>query len=80
MIGALVRSDESARTPLTLASGSCFSVLFNWALWSTLLGMSADLRADWATQTSARPEQQSISTSSRNGKHRSEWLAKISRS
>jgi hypothetical protein len=57
MISAwFARMNRRERT-LTLAVAAILFLLINIAVWSTLLGMSSDLRNDWATQNRTRREQ-----------------------
>ncbi len=76
MIGAWFARMNQRERRLTLGVGLVLFLLINWALWSTLLGMSANLRADWSTQTSARAEQKVYLDEFKKWTRRSDWLAK----
>ena len=59
---------------LALLVGGILFLLLNYLIWSALLGMSANLRADWAAQTSARAAQKVYLDEYQMWKHRAEWL------
>lgn len=61
---------------LTLGVGGVVFLLLNVALWSALLGMSADLRKDWAEQNSARTEQKVYLNEYKTWTTRADWLQK----
>lgn len=76
MISAWFSRMNQRERRLTLGVGAILFVLINYALWSTLLGMSADLRTDWATQNATRREQKVYLDELKMWERRSEWLAK----
>lgn len=61
---------------LTLGIGGVLFLLLNLALWSALLGMSSNLRADWTAQSSARTEQKVYLNEYKMWTNRAEWLKK----
>lgn len=61
---------------LALSVGAILFLLVNFAIWSTLLGMSAGARAEFAAQRTARKEQKVYLAEEKMWKKRAEWLAK----
>ena len=61
---------------LTLGVGGVVFLLLNLVLWNALLGMSADLRRDWAEQNAARNEQQVYLNEYKTWTARADWLQK----
>ncbi len=61
---------------LALGVGGLLFLLLNFLIWNTLLGMSAKLRSDWATQRSARAEQKVYLDEYKTWSRRDDWLKK----
>ena len=61
---------------LALAVGAILFLLVNLAIWSTLLGMSAGARREYAAQRDTRKEQQVYLEEEKTWKRRADWLAK----
>lgn len=74
MIGAWFARMNQRERVLTLGVGGVLFLLINLFLWSALLGRSANLRADWAAQTSARAEQRVYLDEYDTWMHRADWL------
>ena len=74
MIGAWFGRMNQRERVLTLGVGGVLFLLINLFLWSALLGRSANLRADWAAQTSARAEQRVYLDEYATWMHRADWL------
>ena len=60
---------------LALAVGAILFLLVNLAIWSTLLGMSAGARREYAAQRDTRKEQQVYLEEEKTWKRRADWLA-----
>ncbi len=71
----LTRMNQRERI-LALSIAGILFLLLNWALWSTLLGMSADARGDWASRYGARKEQQVYLGEYDMWTRRAEWIKK----
>ncbi len=71
----LAQMSQRERT-LALAVGAILFLLINLAIWSTLLGMSAGARKEYAAQSTLRKEQQIYLEEEKTWKKRSDWLAK----
>lgn len=61
---------------LALAVGAILFLLVNLAVWSTLFGLSAGARAEYAAQRTARAEQKVYLEEEKTWKRRADWLAK----
>ena len=61
---------------LALSVGGILFLLINLAIWSTLFGMSAGARADFATQRATRTEQTVYLGEEKMWKKRADWLKK----
>ncbi|MDQ3199259.1 MAG: hypothetical protein M3Q46_08770 [Verrucomicrobiota bacterium] len=61
---------------LALGVGGILFLLINLFVWSTLFGMSAKARAEYATQKAARSEQKVYLEEEKMWKKRAEWLRK----
>jgi hypothetical protein len=61
---------------LALAVGGVLFLLVNFAIWSTLFGMSGGARTEYAAQRTARKEQQVYLEEEKTWKKRAEWLKK----
>ncbi len=61
---------------LALSVGGVLFLLVNYAIWSLLLGVSANLRTAWATQRAARSEQKVYLNEYQTWNRRAEWLKK----
>ena len=61
---------------LALAVGGILFLLVNLAIWSTLFGMSAGARAEYAAQRATRTEQTVYLGEEKIWKKRAEWLKK----
>jgi hypothetical protein len=61
---------------LALGVGGVLFLLINWIIWSTLLGMSAELRDTYAREKSARKEQTVYLAEYPMWLHRADWLKK----
>ncbi len=76
MIAAWFNRMNQRERRLTLGVAAILFLLINFALWSALLGMSSDLRADWAAQSTARREQKVYLDEYKMWTRRADWLAK----
>ncbi len=61
---------------LALSVAAILFLLINLAIWSTLLGMSAGARTEYAAQRTTRKEQQVYLDEEKMWKRRADWLAK----
>ena len=61
---------------LALAVGAILFLLVNLAIWSTLFGMSAGARTEYATQRATRKEQTVYLEEEKMWKKRADWLKK----
>lgn len=61
---------------LALAVGAVLFLLVNFAIWSTLFGMSAGARTAYAAQRAARKEQLVYLEEEKTWKQRADWLKK----
>ena len=61
---------------LALAVGAILFLIVNLAIWSTLFGMSAGARAEYAAQRTARTEQKVYLEEEKTWRRRSDWLKK----
>ena len=71
----LARMNQRERI-LALAVAGMLFLLINLAIWSVLLGMSADARKDYTTRKAAREEQKVYLKEEKMWKRRAEWLKK----
>lgn len=76
MIAAWLARMNRRERLLTFGVGGILFLLLNLALWSALLGMSANLRTDWAAQSAARREQKVYLNEYKTWTRRAEWLKK----
>ncbi len=76
MIAAWFARMNQRERLLTLGVGGVVFLLINLFLWSALLGRSANLRADWAAQSSARAEQKVYLDEYDTWTRRAAWLKK----
>jgi hypothetical protein len=71
----LARMNQRERI-LALSIGGILFLLVNLAIWSTLFGMSAGARSDYAMQRAARAEQRVYLEEEKMWKRRADWLQK----
>ncbi len=76
MIAAWFARMNQRERMLTLGVSGVLFLLINLALWSALLGMSKDLREDWAARRSERKEQKVYLSEYAMWTHRADWLKK----
>ncbi len=76
MIAAWFARMNQRERLLTLGVAGVLFLLINLGLWSALLRLSANLRANWAAQSSARAEQKVYLDESQTWTERAEWLQK----
>lgn len=76
MIAAWFARLNQRERVLSLAVGAVLFLLINWAIWSVLLGKSADLRNTWAQERSTRIEQTVYLKEYKMWTRRADWLKK----
>lgn len=76
MIGRWLAQLNQRERILALSVAAILFLLVNLAIWSTVLGMSAGARAEYAAQRNTRKEQKVYLEEEKTWKRRADWLAK----
>ena len=76
MIARWVAQMNQRERFLALGVGAILFLLVNLAIWSTLFGMSASARSQYAAQRTLRKEQMVYLEEEKTWKARADWLAK----
>ncbi|MBA3609122.1 MAG: hypothetical protein H0W43_11550, partial [Chthoniobacterales bacterium] len=76
MIGRWIAQMNQRERILALSVAGVLFLLVNLAVWSSLLGMSAEARKDYAAQNAARTEQKVYLKKEKMWQRRADWLKK----